>query len=221
MDDSYYIVADLARLGVVVPYSTFSPSVSTFLDFPPEVVSVLSSWSERFLTTMNVSLRPKPGGLKSLIIGDCRSLIKDLSAPPKKFKLPSITAVYKGKWRWFTRLDLKNAYHSCSLPKEWQSIFNFKTTDPILVDGKLVSEFSWSRLPFGWDKSPWIFQSFVTSIIFAVLGSDDPCLLILIYLDDILICGTDFDFLKSLFPGVASITDLASLGCNIPTGLLS
>jgi len=129
--------------------------------------------------TLNLSLRDK-NATKSLVVADCRWLIAQSVFAPKPFRLPKLEALYGRGEMWFAKIDLSNAYHSVVLPDDLSSCFCF------VVGGRI---FRWKRLPFGWDRSPHIFQDLMCSIMrgrrVVVVGSS-----ILVYLDDVLVVGS-------------------------------
>jgi len=102
---------------------------------------------------VTVSLRPKPNSSKSLVICDCRDLIRKEGFAAKPFKLPRTGELLgrvssSGEW-FFTKVDLQNAYWSCRLPPGWDSKFRFGFTHK---DGS-VATFRLVVLPFGWNRS--------------------------------------------------------------------
>jgi len=148
------MVCDLLQAGIV------KPSSGSFISF-------------------NLSLRPKPGSAKSLLIADMRNIISGSIWAPKKFSLPKLEKLYEfpPQQLWFAKLDLTNAYHSVLLPGDVSELLRFGIGDEV---------FQWLRLPFGWDRSPVIFQSFMNDL----LASVNKCGVVRFqYLDDILIVG--------------------------------
>ena len=99
------------------------------------------------------------------MIADCRHIIKCSNKGPKKFSLPSLESLYAYNDRttltdvWFTTIDIKNAYHSLILPPQVSNTFRFS----INRQGK-VTCYKWLRLPFGWDKSPYIFNKLIMNV---------------------------------------------------------
>jgi len=65
-----------------------------------------------------VSLRPKPNSDKSLLICDCRDMIRREGLAAQKFSLPASSQLLGLEGNYvFTKLDIKNAYWGCKLPK--------------------------------------------------------------------------------------------------------
>jgi len=141
--------------------------------------------------TMTVSIRPKPGGKKSLVILDMRRLIQSLRFAPRRFKLPRLESLYAKVGKvFFIKVDVQNAYHSVVMPSEWTNLFVFTSAFP--VNG--FSAFKWNRLGFGWDKAPWVFQQIMAIILDSVdwlaLGVDIESISFA-YLDDVLFACSD------------------------------
>jgi len=139
--------------------------------------------------TMNLSVRPKPNNpTKSLLISDCRTLINNSIYAPKTFTLPKLSCLFHlpiSRVHYFTKLDLSNAYHSVSLPSWLEDQFRFSAT---LSPGLAPTVFKWLKLPFGWDRSPKVFQEFMELSLKSISSST---VLILSYLDDILLVSVD------------------------------
>jgi len=169
--------------------------------------------------TISVSLRPKPGGVKSLAIADCRSVIARELIAPAKFNLPHLSALHsafptkKGTVLFaslpcteplvhFSKIDLQNAYWSCILPKVLHQAFCFSFASKHYV---------LKRLPFGWDKSPKVFQDLITDIL-SYLSINPNTVIILIYLDDI--------FLASRLPGQLRLATKALCEALVQNGFL-
>jgi len=168
-----------------------------------DVISPSSSLSFSF----NLSLRSKPNSAKSLLISDCRSLIEHSVFAPKKFSLPKLSSLFflkTGALHYFTKLDLSNAYHSIRLPSFLQDHFTFAA---YTTSAETPVVFKWLRLPFGWDRSPQIFQSFMTDALSSISSST---VLVLSYLDDVLFVSPCLEALKIVTDKAVSL--LASLG---------
>ena len=88
---------------------------------------------------------------------------------------------------WVTKIDLQNAYWGTVMPEGMQSAFVFELQG---VKYGLI------RLPFGWSRSPAIFQKKLQQCIEESIGN---YILILKfqYLDDILLLGKGFDSLAA------------------------
>ena len=155
--------------------------------------------------TMNLSLRPKPNSSKSLLINDCRSLISNTFYAPRHFKLPNLSCLFHMRTKsnmFFTKLDLSNAYHSVHLPDFLQSMFRFAATELDDMNQLKTTVYVWKRLPFGWDRSPKVFQEYMTTIIAEL---QDHQILVLSYLDDILLVGPCKDRLENATESMARL----------------
>jgi len=138
--------------------------------------------------SFNLSLRPKPHSNKSLLVADCRAVIGSSGLAPRAFQLPQLHWLYaladdlpEGSQLYFAKLDLSNSYHSVVLPEELAAMFTFGVEDCV---------FEWGRLPFGWDRSPCLFQDLMISLVH---GIDNWGVIRFHYLDDLLVVGSSYN----------------------------
>ena len=86
-----------------------------------------------------------------------------------------------------TKLDIENAYWGTWMPKGMENCFVFE------YSGKM---FSLLTLPYGWNRSPWIFQKKLGECITQSLNGGHTVILNFQYIDDVLLLGNDFDRLR-------------------------
>ena len=98
------------------------------------------------------------------------SLITDLLDAPKRA-------------RYYTKIDLRSAYHLVRIAKgdEWKTAFRTR-----------YGSFEWLVMPFRLSNAPLAFQRFMNEVFSDML---DIC--VVVYLDDILIYSDDLDIHKS------------------------
>ena len=89
----------------------------------------------------------------------------------------------------FATVDISNAFHSCWLPPPYDTMFVVA-----VVNESGISKHYWRTLPFGWDKSPAVFENLMLHFLEQYL-QDHIC--ILVYLDDILLASRDTQLLAS------------------------
>lgn len=77
--------------------------------------------------------------------------------------------------RWFTRLDLQDAFFRISVPKGWRWLTAFRCDD---------QDYQFTRMPFGLKTAPAVFQRYMDSLLRRYQGE---CVW---YLDDILVYAT-------------------------------
>ncbi len=77
------------------------------------------------------------------------------------------------KGKWFTKIDLSNAYQQLLLDEESRKYVVINTSKGL---------FRYTRLPFGISSAPGIFQRVIESVLRGIPG-------VAVYLDDILITG--------------------------------
>jgi len=133
--------------------------------------------------TFNLFLRPKPHSDKLLLLCDCRDIIRHVDVAAVRYVLLKVTSLFHFQPQWFCKVDVSNAYQSLLLPIDWQRLFRLSC----FVPGRGEVTFCWCRLPFGWDKSPGIFQGLMSRLLAGVGAFVD--VLCLMYLDDVLVCG--------------------------------
>lgn len=76
----------------------------------------------------------------------------------------------------FSALDLKAGYHNIPLTKDAKKLTGFITQDGV---------YQWRRMPFGLQNAPAHFQRVVVAVV------DRGDVQVVIYLDDIVVYGTD------------------------------
>ena len=87
--------------------------------------------------------------------------------------------------KWFTVLDLKDAFFCIPLAKESQYLFAFEWEAP----GEKHQQMTWTVLPQGFRDSPHLFgQALSWGLLDLDLGPNGK---ILQYIDDLLICSPD------------------------------
>ena len=87
--------------------------------------------------------------------------------------------------KWFTVLDLKDAFFCIPLAKESQYLFALEWGAP----GKKHQQMTWTELPQGFRDSPHLFgQALGRDLLHLDLGPNGK---ILQYIDDLLICSPD------------------------------
>ena len=87
--------------------------------------------------------------------------------------------------KWFTVLDLKDAFFSIQLAKESQYLFAFEWEAP----GEKLQQMTWTVFPWGLRDSPHLFgKAFSQNLLDLDMG---PSGKILQYVDDLLICSPD------------------------------
>lgn len=155
--------------------------------------------------TMQPSIRPKPNSEKCLLIADCRQQIQHEAVASKHFSLPKLDILWSHlpictsphyplptpspptTCLAFTKIDLTNAYWTCILPHSQDDVATF-----VFAIGD--THYRLSSLPFGWDKSPVIFQDVLGKLLAAMAPQE---VIILQYLDDVLLMSFDSTLLQS------------------------
>jgi len=167
-----------------------------------KVVEPLPDGSD-FEPLVNISIRPKPGGKKALVITDARHVIGMMGHEARSFGLPKVTELFDLNGSGdvcFCKIDVANAYHSVKLPGMWPDLFRFMLSSKV----KGTRCWKWSSLPFGWHLSPHIFQHLMQDVL---SGISSDCIR-LIYLDDLLIAGSDPEQVRLAAQAVAkALTD--------------
>ena len=120
-------------------------------------------------------VKKKDGSLRLCV--DFRGLNK--ISKKDRYPLPLISDLLDspGKARFYTKIDLRHAYHLVRIREgdEWKTTFRTK-----------YGSFEWLVMPFGLSNVPGAFQRFMNDIFADML---DVC--VVVYLDDILIYSSD------------------------------
>ncbi len=108
------------------------------------------------------------------ICGDFRMTINPVSRLDA-YPIPKIEDLFAmlTKGKWFTKIDLSNAYQQLLLDEESRKYVVINTSKGL---------FRYTRLPFGISSAPGIFQRVIESVLRGIPG-------VAVYLDDILITG--------------------------------
>lgn len=88
--------------------------------------------------------------------------------------------------KWYSVLDLKDAFFCLRLHHSSQSIFAFEWRDP---DTGLVGQLTWTRLPQGFKNSPTLFDEALHRDL-APFRAENPQVTLLQYVDDLLLAST-------------------------------
>lgn len=83
--------------------------------------------------------------------------------------------------RWFSRIDLRNAFFRIRVPAKWRKYTAFT------CDGK---QYQFKRMPFGLKTAPSVFQQFMDT---GLAGLEEWCVW---YIDDILVAGSTLGELR-------------------------
>jgi Reverse transcriptase (RNA-dependent DNA polymerase) len=151
----------------------------------------------------------KPGTNDLRLVLDCRPVNAILRDPPKA-KLPNaglLPQLFANDQFWVAKSDLSDFYHHIALPPKWLPYFGLP---PMVIDGQLVYP-QVRSLPMGWSYSVLLAQMAHERIIeramriprlrWRSLNEDmimnkpliDDTPLIMCYIDDVGIIGTDRD----------------------------
>lgn len=101
-------------------------------------------------------------------------------------------------WRWFSRMDLKDAFFRIEVPTTWRNLTAFES------DGKT---YRFRRMPFGLKTAPSVFQRFMDHTLAAHKGSA------FWYIDDVIVGARTLSGLRAAQVRVRS--SLISAGCTI------
>ncbi|KAG1956839.1 retrotransposable element [Pimephales promelas] len=122
-------------------------------------------------------VKKKDGGLRPCI--DYRSL-NEITVK-FRYPLPLVPAALEQlrTAKYFTKLDLRNAYNLIRIREgdEWKTVFSTTT-----------GHYEYNVMPFGLANSPSVFQSFVNEIFRDMLNQN-----LIVYIDDILIYSETFE----------------------------
>ncbi len=107
---------------------------------------------------------------------------------PRQFRMQTINHVYKiwGQAKYGTKLDLKDAFHHVAIQVDQQMFFGMKIRDR----AGILRCYRQKVIPFGWNQSPAIWDQVAQEIRRRILMIA-PEVEAMIYVDDILILGTD------------------------------
>ena len=117
---------------------------------------------------------------------------------PKAFRLARVEGCWdflpaKPTPVYIAKLEVSSCFWYLHLPPLWRHIFRVQVGDVC---------YSWTHLPFGWAYVPILCQSVVSTLVRAALIG--IIILLLLYLDDVLLAGTERDVAK----GSARVVDL-------------
>ena len=144
-----------------------------------------------------VLMVPKPsGGLRFCV--DYRALNKAIA--PDAYTLPNVSenlSALGGSNKYFTSLDMKEAFWNVPLTKASQELTAFRTPDGLYM---------YKRLPMGLKTASAVFSRYIDSVL-GELKWDS----ILVYIDDLLIATPTFDEHINLMEKVFARLDAANL----------
>lgn len=143
-----------------------------------------------------VFVAKKNGKIRTCI--DCRpanAVTQDYEWPLPR--LQDLRHTTRG-WRWFTRIDLKDAFFRIRIPSVWRHLTAFES---------MGVRYQFTRMPFGLKTAPAVFQRFMDYVLSPLLGT---CFW---YMDDILVGSDTLDELRTRTRRVKD--RLAEQGCEV------
>lgn len=143
-----------------------------------------------------VFVAKKNGAIRTCI--DCRpanAVTQDFDWPLPR--LQDLRLKLRGA-RWFSRIDLKDAFFRIKIPSQWRYLTAFE------CDGE---RYQFTRMPFGLKTAPAVFQRFMDKTL------SDLLLFLLCYMDDILVFAKSLDTLRARMRQVKG--RLAEAGCTV------
>ncbi|KAK4828090.1 hypothetical protein QYF61_023150 [Mycteria americana] len=128
----------------------------------------------------------KQDGKEYRLVQDLRSMnqiVQDIY--PVEANPYTLLTSLKGKHKWFTVLDLKDAFFHIALDKDSQAIFAFEWESPTT---ERKTQLTWTVLPQGFKNSPTIFGNQLAKEV-ELWKKENPKGKILQYVDDILLAA--------------------------------
>ena len=123
----------------------------------------------------------KDNGKDYRLCVDYRELNKETALDPFPFPVIDDVISSLGGCKFFTKIDLKDGFHQIGLTPETRHFSAFVTP---------FGHFEWNVLPFGWKRSPALFQRHMMVNVLSDLLHDGK---VTVYIDDILIGAKDKD----------------------------
>ena len=166
-----------------------SPPPSRMYSLSPSELATLRKFIEENLASKFIRPSKSPHGAPILFIkkksGELRLCVdyRGLNKITRKdrYPLPLLTDLLDipRKARYYTKIDLRHAYHLIRIAPgdEWKTTFRTR-----------YGSFEWQVIPFGLTNAPAVFQRFMNDIFHDLLDVN-----VVVYLDDILIYSDDMD----------------------------
>ncbi|KAK1346709.1 hypothetical protein QTO34_000569 [Cnephaeus nilssonii] len=158
----------------------------------PPIVIQLTSTATPVRSAWNTPLLPvqKPGTEDFRPVQDLREVNKRVETiQPTVPNLYTLLSLLQPEHRYYTFLDLKDAFFSLPLVPQSQPIFAFEWTDP--EEGE-SGQLTWTRLPQGFKNSPTLFDEALNQDLKGYRHSH-PGVTLLQYVNDLLLATGDWE----------------------------